>query len=327
MLMKGRSQCGQGGGLPPRPLSAVLPALSTEPVLTKWLWPDLQPTTSYVIRVEAWSGTGGNGVLLGYTDFTITTNNTTPGSNPVFVYPPTPANGATGVTLNPTIRVAPFAGCGDLVQLTIEVFQNTTGTRVQTVTFNSTPTGSQPSSYDYYVSPSLLPSTAYTVRATYVVNNLSDSFFSETGFTTGNFLQQTRPVSYYNNGVETLFLNGAYRNSLTQRFRAFPVIGADPGSYDWQFDDDPQFGSPVEFLRQSDDFTFSATDPRFVSGALYYVRVRATGNGTSGTYPEPGSPAIVSYHHPLFQPQMTSPVTTDWAQRNQHQVNYSGECQ
>ncbi len=86
-------------------------------------------------------------------------------------------------------------------------------------------------------------------------------------------------------------------------------------SYDWQFDEDANFGSPIVFGGQSNTLTFNATGNGFVSGALYYVRVRGRAGTSPNLYPSPGSQFVVNYNHPLFAPTITEQTSLNMTRR------------
>jgi hypothetical protein len=287
----------------------------------------LAPNTTYTIRVRAISNQGNQ--IPGAIAYSVFTTGQALSYTPVFAGPENapapdedvvivPVDGSTNVSLTPTFKVNAFEGCSRIfLGGRIEIDRvgpvgatgdaAFSGPNYQVVNVNNA------GPYVVEFSNTLLPNSVYQVRFTFLTNPAQPGNQTTIRITTGSFLPATRVISYRDGAVEKPFISGAFRNSFTQTFTAQLVPGAT--SYDWQFDDDPGFGSPVVFNGQSNTLTFNATDNGFVSGALYYVRVRGRAGASPNIYPAPGSQFIVNYYHPLFAPVITEQTTLNMTRR------------
>ncbi len=270
---------------------------------------DLEPTKSYNIRVELYSSVNGGGSLIGVNTITITTGTTVPSSSPVFIYPPTPPNNTTtpDITLNPTLRIDQFKGCGQIYNVKIEIFQGNSATGTAIPVLDTLVLGKvQPAYYQGTVNNSLLPNTIYTARATFTVENLdpANSFSTTTVFKTGNFLEETfvSEVQSPNNLVGGEY----YLNSFSQILKLRLVDNAN--AFEVQIASSPTFDAGTIVATQQtipganyDKFTFSPVQFGLVSGSKYYVRAKAlnTISARTGSYEGANVIAIHNSLHPM----------------------------
>gem|GEM_PF-6376693 len=287
----------------------------------------LQPNTTYTIRVRAVNDQGN--AIPGAISYSVFTTREAQSYTPVFAGPENapapdedvvivPVDGSTNVSVTPTFKVNAYQGCSRIfLGSRIEIDRvgpvgatgdaAFVGPNYQVVNLASA------GPYAVEFPNTLLPNSVYQVRFTFLTNPAQPGSQTTIRITTGSFLPATRVISYRDGATEKPFINGAFRNSITQTFTVQLVPGAT--SYDWQFDDDANFGSPITFAGQGNTLTFNATQNGFVSGALYYVRARGRAGNDPNIYPSPSSQFVVSYYHPLFAPTITEHTTLNLDRR------------
>jgi hypothetical protein len=287
----------------------------------------LAPNTTYTIRVRA-VNSQGNPVAAAIS-YSVFTTGAAQSYTPVFVGPENapapdedvvlvPVDGSTNVSVTPTFKINAYQGCsriflGGRIEIDrvgpVGATGNAafSGPNYQVVNLTSA------GPYAVEFPNTLLPNSVYQVRFTFLTNPAQPGNQTTIRITTGSFLPATRVISYLDGATEKPFISGAFRNSITQTFTVQLVPGAT--SYDWQFDDDANFGSPITFAGQGNTLIFDATQNGFVSGALYYVRTRGRAGNDPNIYPAPGSQFVVNYYHPLFAPAITEHTTLNLDRR------------
>ncbi len=131
----------------------------------------LLPNTAYNVqaRYEVFDEDDGNWILLGTQPTAIVVNTGSAADATPSIT--SPLNGATGVSITPTIQVAAYAGCGTLTSTTIEVDKGSTGSPADFLNpdFQSTIFNNSNGPFSWPVPVALDYNTSYQARVQFLV--------------------------------------------------------------------------------------------------------------------------------------------------------------
>ncbi len=270
----------------------------------------LQANSSYEMRLTAGTGSGGSFVansssitLVDFTTANINNGDTKPTLS-------SPINGATDVSLTPTITFAPYTGdCGSVTSYIVTLvpvsepnFDN--GSNPDRV-YQTSPTNG------FVLGTALKPNTQYKIRISTIVSlngsNVSYPFNYDNGSYTFTTIGSNLPATQITNVVDETYLN-----AISQTFTAVAVTGAT--SYEWQFSTAANFsGAIITKTSATNSLSFGAME--FVAGEHYYARVRGVSSASSGIFST--DPAeVVSFYNPLWGSFVTSPTVENLTTRN-----------
>ncbi len=280
------------------------PVVASTPMSFAFGNTQLQPDEDYDLRLTAGTGTGVGFVPFptSVADFAFFTGDISGNLTPALA---SPTNGATGVSLTPTITFAPYAGtCGQVNLYQVEIVPNTgTGdwnTRAGYFSLNSaTPSITVPSGQ-------LQAGTTYKVRATVGITlNGSPQIFrtsydsADPGiytFTTIN-PNETRLdlVTSASNTVGGII----YLNSEVQTVQVLAVPGVT--QYEIQLSTDSTFAT-AQYTATSNTttFTFNANATGLESSTRYFVRARITQPTVGQWTSTPNIRSFVNSLHPTY---------------------------
>jgi hypothetical protein len=274
----------------------------------------LQANQTYDLRLTAGTGTNGTfAALSSPTSFSFSTTGVGGILDPTLA---SPTNGATGVSLTPTITFGSYQGnCGSVGNYQIEIVPvggaGDWNTRAGYYSVNSaTPSIVIPNGI-------LAQSTTYKIRITVRIDlnggtvgfyNNYDGNDSSPDIYTFTTIGPTLPSTLITNIADDTYLN-----SFSQSFVANAVTGAT--SYEWQFSTDASFTSAlITKTSTTPTLNFQANEAGFVAGQQYFVRVRGISASAQGVFST--DPAeVTSYYHPLFGAFITSPTVENLTER------------
>lgn len=274
----------------------------------------LRANQSYDLRLTAGTGTGGTfAAISSQTNFTFSTGGVGGTLTPTLA---SPANGATGVSLTPTITFGTYQGsCGavGLYQIEIVPIGGTGDWNTRAGYYYAT------SATSSFVIPNgtLLQNTTYKVRVSVQVDlnggvvgyyGNYDGTDSSPNIYTFTTISPTLPSTLITNIADDTYLN-----KFSQSFVANAVTGAT--SYEWQFSTNASFtGGLITKTSTTSTLNFQANEAGFVPGQQYFVRVRGVSASAQGVFST--DPAqVTSYYHPLFGSAVTSPTTSNLTER------------
>ncbi|MDJ1481660.1 T9SS type A sorting domain-containing protein [Cytophagaceae bacterium YF14B1] len=241
----------------------------------------LQANQSYNMRLTAGTGTGGSFVAnsASATVFNFTTTGVGGTLTPTLTVP---ANGATGVSLTPSITFGTYGGsCGAITNYSIEIVP----------VGGSGDWSSRPGYYyaNSATAPIVIPSgtltygTTYKIRVTTEVSlnggvvgyySNYDGADSAPGIYTFTTVNPSETYLQLVTSTSNVVGGETYLNSLNQTLQVLAVSGAT--QYEIQLSTDSTFVSNIHYTATSASnvFAFNPNSQQLISGGKYYIRVR-----------------------------------------------------